>query len=113
MSLHGRPAVIMQDLVITVGAQTGIAFRGYTADQHRPVDLAGATATLTVTTLDRKLVATATGTVQNNIAAFYLTVDDTAPDVGEYRVQLDPNPFSQPRFAQGSVRFDRTGVPDA
>lgn len=64
---------------------------------------------MTITGLDKTLIAEVIGTTADDTAAFYLTVDaDDVPDVGEYVVDLEPNVFCQPRFAQGLVRFDKT-----
>ena len=108
-TLHGKPAVIIGDIVVACGAECGFAFRAFDRATRMPVPLDGAAATMTITGTDRTLIREIIGTVEDNKATFYLTVEaDEVPDVGEYVVDLDPRTFSQPRFAQGLVRFDKT-----
>lgn len=108
MALHGRPAVILGSLVIPVGVQAGFAFRGWNRETREGVPLDDCAATLTITSLDKEILFTVAGYCKDNVVSFYLTAGTDVPDVGEYVVELDPNPFSQPRFAQGKVTFDRT-----
>lgn len=107
--LHGKPAVVIGDITVACGVQSGFAFRAFDRTDRKPVDISGSHATMTITTLGKDLIEEVVGTTETNTAAFYVTVDaDDVPDVGEYQVVLEPNPFAQPRFAQGLVYFDKT-----
>lgn len=107
--LHGKPAVVIGDITVACGVQCGFAFRAFAKADRSPVNISGSKATMMITGLDKTLIAEIVGTTETNTAAFYVTVDaDDVPDLGEYVVELDPNPFCQPRLAQGLVRFDKT-----
>lgn len=107
--LHGKPAVVIGDITVACGVQSGFAFRAFNKLDRSPVDISGSEATMTITGLDKSLIAEVVGTTETNAAAFYALLDaDDVPDIGEYQVILDPNPFAQPRFAQGLVHFDKT-----
>ena len=109
MTLHARPAIIAADIVLSVGRETRIAFRLFDRDRT-PVDVSGAQATLTVTDRHHNGLITASGVAQDNTVAFFLTCPEPVPDVGEFVATIDPNPFNQPRVAQGLVRFDGTAT---
>ncbi len=107
--LYGKPAVIIGDIVVACGSECGFSFRAFDKSTHMPVPLDGVAATITITGLDKTMIAEIAGTVEDNRATFYVTIKAAdVPDVGEYVVDLDPKTFSQPRFAQGLVRFDKT-----
>ena len=113
MTLHAQPAIIFADIVLSVGRETRIGFRLFDRDRNpvgdrNPVDVSGAQATLTVTDRHHNGLITASGVAQDNTVSFFLTCPEPVPDVGEYVATIDPNPFNQPRVAQGLVRFDRT-----
>lgn len=109
MTLHAKPAIIAADIVLSVGRETRIAFRLFDRDRN-PVDVSGVQATLTVTDRHHNGLITASGVAQDNVMSFFLTCPESVPDVGEFVATIDPNPFNQPRVAQGLVRFDRTAT---
>lgn len=109
MTIYAKPAIIVADIVLSVGRETRIGFRLF--DRERtPVDVSDARASITVTDRHKALLVTAEGVAQDNTVMFFLESPAMVPDVGEFVATIDPNPFNQPRVAQGLVRFDRTAT---